>query len=234
MLVRALVAAAALLVVCLTPTRGLAQQTLFNVPSTDVHDRGKVYGELDVAWKPVDPQFSSFVPRVVVGTGGRFEVGLNALGNIQPGSDATTLSPVVKWKAYDGGDNGWAVVAGDHLFVPVRNRAYDAGNYVYVEVSKTIKASGTRLTAGGYDFTENVVSTANRGGGQFGLEQPFNKYLGFQADWFTGKHAAGYVTPGFVIHPHPKVSIYAGYSIGNTGVSQGNHFFLTEVGFNFN
>lgn len=63
-----------------------AQQTIFNVPSSDVLDKGKVYGELDVTFKPVDDdtdgvaKFSSFVPRVVVGTGGRVEVGFEHHG----------------------------------------------------------------------------------------------------------------------------------------------------------
>jgi hypothetical protein len=155
-----------------------AQQTIFNVPTTDVLDKGKIYAELDVSFKPNDSssvnQFSSFVPRVVFGAGNRIEVGLNLTGNIQPGPDSTTLVPTIKWKPYQGKDNGWALVVGDNLFVPVRNRSYDAGNYVYVEVSKTFKG-GTRLTAGGYDFTRNVVASANRAGGQFGFEQSVNE-----------------------------------------------------------
>src|SRR5262245_57018371 len=82
-----------------------AQQTVFNVPTTDVLDRGKVYFEMDISAKPTNAEavsrFSSFVPRVVVGAGGRVEVGLNIIGNVQPGLDATTLVPVMKWKAYD-------------------------------------------------------------------------------------------------------------------------------------
>src|SRR4029078_7541532 len=126
-----------------------AQQTIFNVPSTDVLDKGKVYSELDVSLKPNDSpfvnKFSSFVPRLVVGAGNQIEVGLNVTGNIQPGPDSTTLVPTIKWKPYSGKDNGWNFVIGNNLFVPVRNRSYDAGNYVYAEVSKTLK-NGTRLT----------------------------------------------------------------------------------------
>jgi hypothetical protein len=214
-----------------------AQQTIFNVPSTDVLERGKVYAELDLSFKPNDSalvdQFSSFVPRVVVGAGRGIEFGLNLTGNIQPGADTTTLVPAIKWKPYQGKTNGIAIAVGDHLFIPVRNRAYNTGNYVYAEISKTFK-SGTRLTAGGYDFTRNVVATANRAGGQFGFEQPLNKKLTFAADWFTGKHSAGYFTPGLVFKVGPKVTGYAGYSIGNQNLSQGNHFFLLEVGYNFN
>ena len=213
------------------------QQTIFNVPTTDVLDRGKVYGELDVSFKTNCQaalcRFSSFVPRVVVGTGGNVEVGLNVTGNIQPGVDTTTLVPVIKWRPYNNSDKGWAIIAGDHVFIPVRNKSYNIGNYVYVEVSKSFK-HGTRLTAGGYDFTKNVVASANRAGGQFGLEQTVTKNFSIIADWFTGKHSAGYFTPGISFKPTKKITGYAGYSIGNMAAAQGNHYFLIEFGYNFN
>ena len=231
------VIATTLSVILLAPAALHAQQTIFNVPTTDVLDRGKVYAELDVSFKPMDSatvsKFSSLVPRIVVGAGSHIEIGLNITGNIQPGPDSTTLVPTIKWKPYQGEDNSWAFVVGDNLFVPVRNRSYNAGNYVYAEMSKTFK-SGTRVTFGGYDFTRNVVATANRAGGQFGFEQPLNKKLTFAADWFTGQHAAGYFTPGLVFKVGTKITGYAGYSIGNQNPSEGNHFFLIEVGYNFN
>jgi hypothetical protein len=226
-----------LLVMNTLSLNGQAQQTIFNVPTTDILDKGKVYVEVDISFKPNNSEtvnrFSSFVPRVVVGTGGSVEVGLNVTGNIQPGADATTLSPTAKWKAYQGNDNGVALAVGDNLFIPVRNRGYNLGNYVYAEISKTFK-SGTRVTAGGYDFTRNVVAPANRGGGQFGFEQPLNKKVSLAADWITGKHSAGYFTPGVVFKVGPKVTGYASYSIGNHNAARGNHFFLMEVGYNFN
>jgi hypothetical protein len=218
-----------------------AQQTIFNVPSSDVLPKAKVYGELDVTWKPnkdadnVTPRFSSFVPRVVFGAGGDVEVGLNITGNVQPGADATALVPAIKWRAYDGKDNGWSVVAGDHLFIPVRNKAYKAGNYVYAQISRSFGGGKTRLTAGGYDFSPDVVAAnAQRAGGQFGFEHAVNSKLTVQADWFTGKHAAGYFTPGFYVKPHPKVTVYGGYSIGNADADKGNHFFYAAIGVNFN
>lgn len=223
---------------CAAPAR--AQQTIFNVPSSDVLDRGKVYGELDVTFKPNDDadnsvgRFSSFVPRIVVGTGGRAEVGLNLTGNVNPGPDSTALVAAVKLKAYDGGGNGWSIVLGDNVFIPVRNKSYDVGNYVYAQVSKSFKTK-TRLTAGGYHFGDNVVAAnAQRAGGQFAFEQPLTDKFGVAADWYTGKHAAGYFTPGFNFKPHPKVTGYVGYSIGNQDTSRGNHFFLLELGYNFN
>lgn len=224
-----------LLSLTITPRCAQAQQTIFNVPTTDVLDRGKAYAELDAPFKPNDSRavgkFSSFVPRIVVGVGTRTEVGFNLTGNVQPGADQTTLVPTVKHKLYDG--KGFALVAGDNVFVPIRNRAYRIGNYVYLNGSKTI--SRTRLTAGAYHFSAGVVSPdAQRAGGQFGFEQIINPRLTFAVDWITGKHSSGYFTPGAIFKPHTKVTCYAAYSTGNTGARRGNHFVLLEVGYNLN
>lgn len=227
-------ALAALLILIAIPATTRAQQTVFNVPTTDVLDPGKVYFELDVSAKPNDPKFSSFVPRVVVGVGGRVEVGLNVTGNIQPGTDATTLAPAVKWKVYDGKKNGWAIAVGNNLFIPVRNKSYDLGTYSYVIAQRTFKTK-TRVGFGGYFFSKDVVAAdANRAGGQFTFEQPVTSKFGVQADWFTGKHASGYFTPGGYYKFTKKMTGYAAYSIGNGGVTKGNHFLYFELGYNFN
>jgi len=214
-----------------------AQQTIFNVPTTDVLDHGKVYVELDASFKFTDQdelrRFSSFVPRVVVGVGGNVEVGLNVTGNVQPGSDSTTLVPTVKWKFYENEKKDTALIAGTNLYIPVRNRAYNLGTYSYLAVSKTINK--TRLTAGGYVASKNVfAANAVRGGGQFGFEQTVNSKFSVAADWITGKHASGYFAPGVVYKPTSKLTTYWAYSIGNAGAAQGNHFFLFELGYNFN
>ena len=216
----------------LVPASAYSQQTIFNVPSTDVLAQGKVYAELDVSAKPNEPRFSSFVPRVVVGAGKRVEVGLNQTGNIQPGPDATALVPTVKYKFYNGADNGYAFVAGNNLFIPVRNRTYNLGSYVYLNGSKTF--GNSRLTAGGYHFSSNVVAAnAQRAGGQFGFEQAFTPHFTAAADWITGKHASGYFTPGAIFKLHERVTCYTGYSLGNADLRNGNHFFLLEIGYNF-
>lgn len=216
----------------------VAQQTIVNVPSADVLDKGKVYVEFDASYKfdknanNVVGRFSSFVPRVVVGIGNKIEVGVNVLGNIQPGADATTIVPTIKAKVYD--KESWSIVTGANIYIPVRNRAYNIGSYTYVQASKSLK-SNTRLTFGGYHASKNVfASQAQRAGGQFGIEQSINSKFSIGADWITGRHAAGYVTPVLTYKPHPKVAIYQGYSIGNSDLNRGNHFFYTAVGINLN
>ncbi|MCW5955587.1 MAG: hypothetical protein KIT61_03310 [Pyrinomonadaceae bacterium] len=214
-----------------------AQQTIFNVPSTDVLDPGRVYAELDVSFKVNNQdalrRFSSFVPRFVVGVGGNVEVGLNVNGNIQPGADATTLVPTLKWKFYRNEKKGIDLVAGTNFYIPVRNRTHKFGTYSYLAGSKTFKK--TRLTAGGFVTSKNVFAEkAVRGGGQFAIEQTLNSKVKIAADWFTGRHASGYFTPGVIYNPHPKVTTYWAYSISNADAAKGNHFFLFEVGYNFN
>ena len=215
-----------------------AQQTVFNVPTTDVLDKGKVYFELDVSFKPNDSpavnKFSSFVPRLVIGAGHRVEAGVNILGNIQPGPDSTIIAPTIKWKVYDGKDNGWAIVLGDNVLIPVHNRTYDTGTYSYLMTQKTFNKS-TRIGFGGYFFSKGVVApNATRAGGQFTFEQPLNKQVTIAADWFTGSHSTGYFTPGVVFKVGSKITGYASYTIGNQYASRGNHFFLLEFGYNFN
>src|SRR5271170_4108063 len=66
------------------PFRGAhGQETVFDVPSADVLDQGKVYGELDGTVRPVDP-LATFTPRVVVGIGHQIEVGVNFNGLSAP------------------------------------------------------------------------------------------------------------------------------------------------------
>lgn len=214
-----------------------AQQTIFNVPTTDVLDKGKVYLELDAAFKADNQnefgRFSSFTPRGVAGVGGNVEIGLNVTGNIQPGADSTTLVPTAKWRFYQNENRGVALIAGSNLYFPARNRVYKVGTYSYVAGSKTINK--TRLTAGAYVASKNVFAAkAVRSGGQFGFEQALNDKVTLAADWITGRHAAGYFTPGVIYKPHPQVTTYFSYSIGNDAARRGNHFFLFEIGWNPN
>jgi hypothetical protein len=211
---------------------GAAQQTVFNVPSGDVLDRGKVYFELDAAYRP-SSSAKSFTPRLVFGVGGRVEVGVNFIGIAAPGPSHTNLAPTIKWKGYDGEKNGWTFLLGNGVFIPMQNRTYSAGSWTYAEISKTWNTK-TRLTAGPYYTSPNVFDRAQRCGGQFALEQAVGKRFILAADWFTGKHAAGYLTPGVIAKVSSRITLYLSYQIGNSQLSDGNHQVLAEFGWNLN
>jgi len=209
-----------------------AQETVFDVPSADVLDRGKVYGELDGTVRVVDP-LATFTPRVVVGIGHQIEVGVNFDGLSAPDVGELDVSPTMKWRIWKAKSSGWSFLAGDDLFFPVYKRSYGAGNYAYSFFAKEWK-HGTRIGFGGYDFTRNVVSAGNRAGGQLTLEQTLNKRLTVAAEWYTGNSSVGYVNTGAVIKLTQKLTLYTAYQIGNSGVTTGNHLFLWEFGYNFN
>jgi hypothetical protein len=210
----------------------MGQETIFTVPNGDILDRGKVYGEFDFTYS-WNASAGTYTPRVVAGIGHRIEIGMNLNGIASPSPSATTPTSTIKWKAYDGGKNGWAFLLGDDVFIPAQNRSYNAGNYIYAELTKTVK-SQTRFTFGTFDFTSNVVAPGNKAGGQFGIEQPVGKRVTIAADWFTGNHSAGYISPGAIIKITSKTTGYATYEIGNTGASSGNRVLLLEIGRNFN
>jgi hypothetical protein len=210
----------------------VAQETIFNVPSGDVLDRGKIYSEVDVTYRPSD-SLKTFTPRIVAGLGRRIEIGLNINGIATPVTSQTTIVPNIKWKAYDGGDNGWSFLLGDNLFIPVQNKTYDTGTWVYTEFVKSWKTN-TRVTIGAYYATRNVFAPFQRAGGQFAIEQTLTKRVTLAADWFTGSSSVGYVTPGLIIKVTPKLTWYISYQLGNSGVAGGNHQVLTEIGWNWN
>jgi hypothetical protein len=209
-----------------------AQETVFDVPSADILDKGKVYFEQDGTFRLTD-QVATFTPRIVVGIGHQIEIGLNFDGLTTPVTGELDLSPTIKWRVWTVGKTGWSLYLGDDVLFPVRQRTYNAGNYSYAFFAKEWK-HGTRIGVGGYDFTKNVVAVANRAGGQFTIEQSICSRVTLAGEWYTGNNAVGYVNPGAIIKITSKLTGYAAYQIGNTGVTKGNHQFLWELGYNFN
>jgi hypothetical protein len=223
---------AALFLAVLPANRAYGQETVFDVPSAGVLDRGKVYGELDGTARTVNA-FFTFTPRIVVGLGDGIEAGVNFNGLSSPILGQLVISPTIKWRLWNRKTSGWSFYVGDDLFFPVRDRAYGGGNYFYAAFAKQW-TEGTRITFGGYDFTKNVVSTANRAGGQFTFEQQLGHRFTLAAEWYTGNQADGYVNSGAIIKLTSKLTLYAAYQMGNAGITMGNHQFLWELGYNFN
>ncbi len=168
-----------------------------------------------------------------MGIGHDIEIGVNFNGLAAPSVGQLDLSPTIKWRPWKT-DSGWSFYVGDDLFLPVYQRSYNAGNYAYASFAKEWKSSGTRVGFGAYDFTRNVVASANRAGGQFTFEQRVASRVTLAAELYTGKTSVGYVNPGAVWKLTNKLTLYTAYQIGNSGVSAGNHQFLWEFGYNFN
>jgi len=204
--------------------RTLAQSTLFNIPSTDVVAKKKVYLEFDFIshLEAHDSSgFQAYVPRSVLGVGKRTEIGLNVsfLDALAP-NQTIELQPNIKHQLYQNEGNGVTVATGGILYLPVANRTgTDTFGMIYTVVSKQVKASyGPRITGGAYGLVGRASGTGNSGGAIVGYEQPLvTGKVGFVADWLSGKNRFGYVTPGLSFTLPKSSLLYAGYSVGNQG-----------------
>ena len=228
----------ALLAITLSSSRQTnAQSTLFNIPSTDVQAKKKVYLEFDFIShleSHEDGGFRSYAPRVVVGLGNNFEAGVNvsftdALAPDQP----VEIQPNVKYQFYNDEDNGVAAAVGGILYAPIARRAgTDTFGLIYTTVSKKVSgAYGPRLTGGGYGLVGRANGNGSEGGAIVGYEQPLHSKVSFVADWLSGKNRFGYVTPGFAITTSSRSQLYVGYSIGNQGRKNNALFIYHNITF---
>ena len=214
-----------------------AQSTLFNIPSTDVVAKKKVYLEFDFIShleSHADGGFQIYAPRAVFGVGKRVEVGVNvsAVNALAP-DQPVYISPNVKWQFYNNESSGVAVAAGGLLYTPIAHRAgADTYGFLYSVVSKKVKSDyGPRLTGGAYGLPGLHDGLGTKGGAIVGYEQPLSQKVTFVTDWFSGKNAFGYVTPGFSITLPKSSLLNVGYSIGNQG--RGNNALFVYYGITF-
>jgi len=204
-----------------------AQQTIFNVPTADVLDRGKLYFENDDLWRAWDPRSAGFTFRGVVGLGAGVEAGANFGGITTPGRSLPTATLAVKWQPVRLGE--FAVTGGAHGLFFLRG-AEDGKPSVqaYAHVSYRLPTK-TRITAGGWVASSGYAARGPVDGGLFGIEQPVAPHLTLIADMYSGRSSIGYTTYG--IEPtFGAWTVYAGYSVKN-GNSKGNAM-LIEIGVN--
>jgi hypothetical protein len=227
----------AVLLALLNSQAAVAQSTLFNIPSTDVVSKKKVYLEFDFLShfeSHADGGFQIYAPRAVFGVAKGVEVGVNitavdALAPDQP----IYISPNVKWQFYNNEKNGVAVAGGGLLYTPIAHRTgADTYGFLYSVVSKKVKSDyGPRFTGGAYGLPGLANGAGTKGGAIVGYEQPLAKKVTFVADWFSGKNAFGYVTPGFSFTLPKSSLLNIGYSMGNHG--RGNNALFVYYGITF-
>jgi hypothetical protein len=208
-----------------------AQQTIFNVPSADVLDPGKVYLETDELFRPTDPQFSSTTVRGVVGVFPRVEAGVNFGGLVSPGPVVPTATVAVKAQPLNAG--GFSLTAGGHgLFFLRGAQDGDPSGFGYAHAAYKVSGLGTRVAFGGWYASAGYAKPGSTGGVLASLEQPLPwvKGLTLAADWFSGVNSIGYFSPGLVYTTGPW-ALYAAYTRKN-GDSRGDGG-LVELGYAF-
>ena len=227
---RARLVAAAIFLSSLTAS-ALAQQTVFNVPSADVLDPGKVYAEVDELFRPTDPKFSSTTIRGVVGVVPHMEAGVNFGGFNSPGGIVPTANVAVKIQPVHSG--GFTLTTGGYgLFYLKGSEDGNPSGMGYGFASYRIAGPETRISAGGWYSSAGFAKPTSTGGALLSFEQPLPwvKGLTLAADWYSGVNSIGYFSPGFT-YAFGQWTAYAAYSIKN-GDSKGNGG-LIELGYSF-
>jgi len=210
----------ALLLLAAGATDVLAQQTLFNVPSAGVAERGKTYVELTSSFRPWGTDYSTFLPRVMVGVGKGVELGGGVSEtNGRTFGDTTTLQFAGKWRFYNNEETGTALTASTQVNVPLRGQPEKGSFLTFAGLHQTIKPTGTRLSGGVFNGTPRAVSNDNFVGGWASFEQPVCRGLSVIGDWMSGNQRYGAFTPG-VSYARGHHYLRAGYQIYNTDSSR--------------
>jgi hypothetical protein len=196
-------------------------QTVFNVPSADVTEKGHVFLQQEAQFRGWNPEaFFNGTTYSAVGIGRNteidatlFNVGAPASGNISMGVGFKSVMPIAGLKEKFP-EREYKLTVGTNVLIGLEGNG--VGNWAYDHLSGRVPKVNTRLTAGmSYGtkqvFGENSVCFIAA------VEQPVTKKLGLIGDWYSGdEHFAGFLIVG-VSYVLPKNStLYAGYQIPNT------------------
>jgi hypothetical protein len=215
-----------------------AQQTVLTVPSIDVLDNGKAYVRLDTSFNQTFEQ-AAFAPNLIYGVGHNVEAGVNLESFSYPDNFTTSIVPNVKYR-YDGfvkSGEGIALTFGDKVYIPVHNRTFNAGNFLY-GTATLIVDGGLRIGGGIYN-QENAFLLHNHTGALLTFEKSVlyrngRNILTAALDWQSGRGSNGATNVGVMWFPTKKLMVIPSYQIGNYGASSGNHGPVVYVGFNLN
>lgn len=198
----------------------LAQQTLFNVPSADVTEKGMIFVQHEAQFSN---KFALFTEYGAYGIGKNTEIDLTLIGigtnnvaNEVLGVGFKSFLPLHK-------ESETKLTFGSLL--PVSLRGNGVGGYTYSHLSTRLPKLRTRLTAGGFIGTTTVLAR------DFicfigGIEQPITKNFGLQMDWYSGKHPNGFLIPGFYYNLPKNTTLWVGYQIHNNKANGDNGFVI--------
>lgn len=207
-----------------------AQQTYFNVPSSDVVERGKlaVQQQLNIA------ESIRSNTTVNYGLGHEFEIGLN-LNNLtyQPHAggfahnDSTyeeSYSPLLMVNAQKAIDLSETIElaagfqAGANLTPAARTRF---AGYGYAHVAGSLLDEHYKWSAGGYAGTLPYLGSGSSVGFQTGFDAGiFYQKFHLLGDWISGTHSQGQLTLGIEVYLARHVPIALGWQRMNADGSQ--------------
>ncbi len=222
-----------LLYCCLNIAPSYAQQTVFNVPSADVTEKGHIFLQQEgqfCNWDTND--FFSGTSFFDVGIGHNTEVGATLFNVGAPATQNISLAVGFKSAMPIPGlkekfpEREFKFTVGSNILLGLEGNG--VGNWTYAHLSGRVPKLNTRLTAGMSYGTKQIFGQETTA---FiaAVEQPITKKINLIGDWYSGnEHWAGYLIVGASYALPKKTTIYAGYQIPN-GPQVGAPGFVVEV-----
>ena len=218
---------------CISYTPAFAQQTIFNVPSADVTEKGHVFLQQEGQFRGWNPDaFFNGTTFGALGIGHNTELDVTLFNVASPPTHNITLGlgfksaipiPGLKEKFPE---REFKVTVGSEVLTSLQGDG--VGSWTYAHLSGRVPKLNTRLTAGLSYGTKQVFGVDSLSV-IAGVEQPVTKKLTLIADWFSGsEHFSGFFIPGFSYALPKNVTLYAGYQIPNTP-QNGTSGFVIEV-----
>lgn len=206
----------------------IAQQNFFNVPSSDITPKNKVFFQQQVNLSKEALQSSTTLS---YGLGREWEIGVNALGitydeakhDLLFNNDNTPYAPLfaANFQKKFHLDNHLSISAGTQIGC---NEKGKGAAYIYANSVYNIEKTHTKLVGGLYTSSNGFFGSETRNwmdksfvryaGIQAGMEQHiWKEKLLFQADFISGKHDLGELVLGGAYAVAKSWIVSAGYQI---------------------
>ena len=197
-----------------------AQQTIFNVPSADVTEKGMIFLQHESQFSN---KFGLFTEYSAYGIGRHTEIDLTLIG-IGTNNVANEVLGIGFKSSLPLHEKSETKLTYGTL-IPISLRGKGVCGYAYSHLSTRLPKINTRLTAGGFVGTTTVFS---RDFISFigGIEQPITKKFGLIMDWYSGKHSSGFLIPGFYYSLPQNAALWVGYQIHNNKTNGDNGFVI--------
>lgn len=194
-----------LLLLFSTGSNAFAQQTIINVPSSEVLPAGQIMFKSSNRFRPFERDgYASLTPAFTMGIGKNMELSTGVNTSIDNNYNTSVRNDISAKKVWFLGNSTRLTVGG--TIGPSLCEAVHPNTFLYSHLSQRIKKTKTSITAGVYmNGQEHFL---NRGGVIIGLDQviiPNKLRLAF--DWLSGEDSYGKMGVGFKYRPVPTVSV---------------------------
>lgn len=187
-----------------------SQQTVINMPSSDVLPGGEVILKQSNKFSPFGNKFVSLTPQLIMGTGKGTEMSVEAGTNIE---DTTSVKLNITAKKVFKIKRSTRFTVGGTLS-PSLTEGTNPDSMIYAHGSYLCKKTRTTVTAGGFVGGRGQMPSLT--GVMLGIDQTIipNK-LRIAADWISRDESWGAFSAGLKIRPEPTTSITTAIMIPN-------------------